>query len=158
MRQRVEARGADVTIAPLVAADHDQWAPLWRGYLDFYRASIDEATWRVTFARLTGGSEPMGAFLARDAEGAPIGLAHWIAHRSCWTTGDYCYLQDLYVAGGRRGGGVGRKLIEAVTDKAKALGCSRVHWLTHETNLEAMGLYDRVAERPGVVQYRILFV
>lgn len=156
MRQSAEARGARVAIAPLVAADHDQWAPLWRGYLDFYRASIDEATWRVTFARLTEGNEPMGGFLARDEDGAPIGLAHWITHRSCWTKGDYCYLQDLYVAAGRRGGGVGRKLIDAVADKAKALGCSRVHWLTHETNLEAMRLYDRVAERPGFVQYRIL--
>jgi GNAT superfamily N-acetyltransferase len=156
MTQPVEARGGGLAIAPLVAADHDQWAPLWRGYLDFYRASIDEETWRVTFARLTGGSEPMGGFLARNGEGAPVGLAHWIIHRSCWTIGDYCYLQDLYVAAGRRGDGVGRKLIEAVADKAKALGCSRVHWLTHETNLAAMRLYDRVAERPGFVQYRIL--
>jgi GNAT superfamily N-acetyltransferase len=156
MTQPVEARGGGLAIAPLVADDHDQWAPLWRGYLDFYRASIDEETWRVTFARLTGGGEPMGGFLARDGEGAPVGLAHWIIHRSCWTIGDYCYLQDLYVAAGRRGDGVGRKLIEAVADKAKALGCSRVHWLTHETNLAAMRLYDRVAERPGFVQYRIL--
>jgi GNAT superfamily N-acetyltransferase len=156
MSEPREAPEVRVAIAPLVAADHDQWAPLWRGYLDFYRASIDEATWRVTFARLTGGTEPMGGFLARDADGAPIGLAHWIIHRSCWTIGDYCYLQDLFVATGRRSGGAGRKLIAAVADKARTLGCSRVHWLTHESNREAMRLYDSVAERPGFVQYRIL--
>ena len=35
-----------------------------------------------------------------------------------------------------------------------ALGCAKVHWLTHETNAQAMLLYDKLAERPGFVQYR----
>ena len=61
----------------------------------------------------------MGGFLARDDDGAAIGLVHWIVHRSCWTVGDYCYLQDLFVAPGRRGGGIGRRLIDAVADKAR---------------------------------------
>jgi GNAT superfamily N-acetyltransferase len=143
-----------MTIAALKADDFAVWTPLWRGYLDFYRANVDEATTRLTFARLTGGAEPMGGFLARDADGAAVGLVHWISHRSCWTAGDYCYLQDLFVATGQRGSGVGRRLIEAVTEKARALGCSRVHWLTHETNVQAMQLYDQVAERSGFVQYR----
>ncbi len=142
-----------VTIAPLVAADLVEWAPLWRGYLDFYHAAVDATTTETTFARLTGGVEPMGGFLA--SEGAAIGLVHWVVHRSCWTVGDYCYPQDLFVAAGRRGGGVGRLLIDAVAAKARALGCSRVHWLTHETNRDAMRLYDKVAERSGFVQYRI---
>ena len=107
---------------------------MWRGYLDFYRAAVDATTTETTFARLTGGVEPMGGFLARGGDGAAIGLVHWIVHRSCWTVGDYCYLQDLFVAAGRRGDGVGRLLIDAVAAKARALGCSRVHWLTHETN------------------------
>jgi GNAT superfamily N-acetyltransferase len=144
------------TIVPLAAADHAQWAPLWRGYPDFYRAAVDAKTTETTFARLTGGAEPMGGFLARDGDGAAIGLVHWVVHRSCWTVGDYCYLQDLFVAPGRRGGGVGRLLIDAVAAKARGLGCSRVHWLTHETNRDAVRLYDKVAERSGFVQYRIL--
>jgi len=144
-----------VTIAPLVAADHAEWAPLWRGYLDFYRAAVDAKTSETTFARLIGGTEPMGGFLARDDHGVAIGLVHWIVHRSCWTVGDYCYLQDLFVAPGRRGGGTGRLLIDAVAAKARKLGCSRVHWLTHETNHDAMRLYEQVAERSGFVQYRI---
>ena len=110
----------------------------------------------VTFARLTGGREPMGGFIAMDDDEA-VGIVHWITHRSCWTVGDYCYLQDLFVAPGRRGGGIGRKLIEAVYDKARGLGCSRVYWLTHETNSDAMRLYDGIADRPGFVQYRKVF-
>lgn len=144
-----------VTIIPLAATDHADWTPLWRGYLKFYGAAVDAKTSETTFARLTSSVEPMGGLLARDGDGAAIGLAHWIVHRSCWTIGDYCYLQDLFVASGHRGGGVGRRLIEAVAAKARALGCSRVHWLTHETNHDAMRLYDKVAERSGFVQYRI---
>jgi hypothetical protein len=32
-----------------------------------------------------------------------------------------------------------------------------VHWLTHETNTDAMHLYDKIADRSGFVQYRKLF-
>ncbi len=156
MQPTAATRDLPATIAPLLAADRADWAPLWRGYLDFYRAAVDAATTEVTFARLTGGGEPMGGFLARGPDGAAIGLAHWIVHRSCWTVGDYCYLQDLYVDASRRGGGIGRRLIVAVVAKARTFGCSRVHWLTHESNHQAMRLYDQVAERSGFVQYRTL--
>jgi len=138
----------------LVATDFQAWLPLWQGYLTFYKASVDAATTRLTFERLTGGTEPMGAFLAHDAAGRAIGMVHWIQHRSCWTSGDYCYLQDLFVAPNVRNGGVGRLLIEAVYALAKSRGCSRVHWLTHETNTDAMKLYDKIADRSGFLQYR----
>jgi hypothetical protein len=32
-----------------------------------------------------------------------------------------------------------------------------MHWLTHETNQDAMLLYDRIGDRSGFVQYRKLF-
>ena len=65
------------------------------------------------------------------------------------TVGNYCYLQDLFVAPEARGHGLGRALIEAVYREAKAAGASRVHWLTHETNATARALYDTLADRPG---------
>lgn len=142
-----------VDIAPLTPADFAEWLPLWRGYQRFYEVDIPEDTTKTTFARLTGGAEPMGAFVARDGDGRAIGIVHWIMHRSCWTVGDYCYLQDLFVADSVRGGGVGRKLIEAVYDIAQKHGCSRVHWLTQFTNERAMILYDKVATKSGFLQY-----
>ena len=79
---------------------------------------------------------------------------HFIEHRSCWTTGNYMYLQDLFVDPAVRGAGLGRRLIEHVYREAAARGCSRVWWLTHEANTDAMLLYDRIADRSGFVQYR----
>ena len=95
----------------------------------------------------------MHAALA-EVGGAAVGIVHFIEHRSCWTTGNYMYLQDLFVAPEARGAGVGRALIEHVYADAAARGCSRVWWLTHESNTQAMVLYDQVADRSGFVQYR----
>jgi len=53
--------------------------------------------------------------------------------------------------------GVGRALINGVYEQAKAAGCRRVYWQTHETNHTAMQLYDKLAERSGFVVYRKLF-
>ena len=89
-------------------------------------------------------------------DGKLTGIVQFIYHRSCWTVGNYCYLQDLFVADSARGLGLGRKLIEAVYARAKADGCSRVHWLTQEGNATARWLYDRVATRSGFIQYRQL--
>ncbi|WP_024304566.1 GNAT family N-acetyltransferase [Pseudogulbenkiania sp. MAI-1] len=146
----------DIQIRAVSAADHDAWLPLWRGYQAFYRTTIPDATSAVTWQRLLDPHEPMAGYLAWQG-GEAVGLVHTIYHRSCWTVGNYCYLQDLYVAEGLRGRGVGRRLIEHVYRQAAADGCSRVHWLTHESNRDAMQLYDRIAERSGFVQYRRLF-
>jgi GNAT superfamily N-acetyltransferase len=144
-------------VRPLAADDRAAWEPLWQGYLQFYETRIAPEVSDLTFARLTGGRDPMGGFAAAADSGELIGIAHWITHRSCWTAGDYCYLQDLFVAPGRRGAGIGRKLIEAVYGHARSLGCSRVYWLTQETNKDAMLLYDRIADRSGFLQYRKIF-
>ena len=140
-------------ILPLASEHKQQWHPLWRGYQTFYKADIPAAVSDITWSRLLDPAEPMGGALAW-VDGKAVGLVHHILHRSCWTVEDYCYLQDLYVAEEARGQGVGRKLIEFVYDYAKSKNCSRVHWLTHETNTDAMKLYDAIAARSGFIQYR----
>lgn len=140
-------------IRPLAAGDRPQWDALWRGYLDFYETSVAPATSDLTFARLIDPAEPMFCRVA-EADGALIGLVHFVYHRSTWTPGPYCYLQDLFAAPSARGTGVGRALIETVYDEARRHGASRVHWLTHDSNATARLLYDRVADRPGFIQYR----
>ena len=92
----------------------------------------------------------LGAYV----DGKLTGIVQYLFHRSSWTEGNYCYLQDLFVAESARGLGLGRALIEAVYDKAKAAGASRVHWLTQTSNAQARILYDQVAENTGSMQYR----
>jgi GNAT superfamily N-acetyltransferase len=143
----------EIKLLPLSEDQHAAWLPLWRGYQTFYKTDIPAEVSAVTWSRLLDTKEPMGGALAWDGATA-VGLVHHIRHRSCWTTGDYVYLQDLFVSPQARGGGIGRKLIDYVYQLAAAQGCARVHWLTHESNKDAMFLYDQVAERSGFVQYR----
>ncbi len=143
-------------IRPISAADHAAWLPLWQGYQRFYQAEIAAATSAVTWQRFLDPSEPMFAALAWHGDNA-VGLVHGIFHRSCWSIGDYCYLQDLFVSDDMRGAGVGRQLIEYVYAHAQAAGANRVHWLTQEDNAQARQLYERIASRSGFIQYRHLF-
>lgn len=145
-----------MTIRTLAPGDRADWDRLWQGYQAFYKVSIAPTVSDTTFARLLDPAEPMHCALLVE-EGRAIGLVHFIFHRSTWTEGDYVYLQDLFVERDRRGTGLGRRLIEHVYEAAQAKGASRVHWLTHETNTDAMLLYDRIADRSGFVQYRKLF-
>lgn len=135
--------------------DFDQWLPLWQAYQRFYEVQIPEAVTQRTWERFHEAGEPMHCAVAEE-DGRLAGLVHFIYHRSCWTSADYCYLQDLFVAGEQRGRGLGRALIEHVCAEAAAAGASRVHWLTQETNHTAMQLYDRIAHKSGFVQYRKL--
>jgi GNAT superfamily N-acetyltransferase len=137
----------------LSAADYEKWLPLWKSYQTFYKTNLPDEVTRESFRRMLDPAEPTFGALAWQDQNA-MGMVHWIFHRSNWSLGDYCYLQDLYVNDESRGLGVGRMLIEHVYAEARKAGCSRVYWLTHETNATAMALYDRIAERSGFVQYR----
>jgi len=147
---------SSVGIRPLRADERADWEPLWKGYQTFYKVVIPDATTTVTWARLHDPAEPMHV-LGAYVDGRLKGIVHYLFHRSSWTIGNYCYLQDLFVAEGVRNLGLGRALISAVEEHARAAGASRVYWLTHETNTDARALYDKLAERPGFIQYRKLF-
>jgi GNAT superfamily N-acetyltransferase len=145
----------EITIRPLTEEDKTEWQRLWQGYITFYKAALTAETIELTWRRFQNPGEPMHA-LGGFVNGELRGIVHYIFHRSCWTAGPYCYLQDLFTDQEFRGRGVGRSLINAVYEKADEAGASRVYWLTHETNTTAMTLYDTLADRTGFVQYKKL--
>jgi GNAT superfamily N-acetyltransferase len=140
--------------------DYERWLPLWDGYNAFYGRSgataLSPDITRMTWARFFDAYEPVHALIA-ESDGQLLGLTHYLLHRSTTAIEPSCYLQDLFTANAARGKGVGRALIEGVYHQARLAGCPRVYWQTHETNLTAMQLYDKVAERSGFVVYRKLF-
>jgi GNAT superfamily N-acetyltransferase len=148
---------SNLSIRPVTRQDYDQWLPLWEGYNAFYGRSgttaLPPEITRMTWERFFDGYEPVHALVAQS-DGQLLGLAHYLFHRSTTSIEPTCYLQDLFTSEAARGTGIGRALINAVYEQAKLAGSSRVYWQTHETNLTAMQLYDKMAERSGFVVYR----
>ncbi|MDQ0749262.1 GNAT superfamily N-acetyltransferase [Streptomyces africanus] len=147
-----EQVGRMIRIGKLVPSDRDDWEALFRAYIEFYERveppEMYDRAWREFQAdtRL----HALGARL----DDRLVGITHFFVHPS--TSGpDVCYLQDLFTAPAVRGKGAARALITAVSDRARARGCCRVYWNTHESNSTARHLYDKVAENRGFIRYQI---
>jgi GNAT superfamily N-acetyltransferase len=144
-----------VRVRSIEARDRPAWFALFNGYIEFYKATVPEDVIETLWQRLmTGGEGFHLGLVAVDGADRPVGLAHVLLHRSTWTNGCYCYLEDLFVDPAQRQQGIGRDLIEAVYAEADARGCTRTYWMTQETNATARALYDRVATKSPFVQYR----
>jgi GNAT superfamily N-acetyltransferase len=144
-----------MTISPLTPDDREEWLALWAAYLDFYESELSAAQTELTFARLTDPDDTIHGVIARSESGEAIGLVHWLTHPSTWSQGPYCYLEDLFVDPGARGGGTGAALIAHVRAWAESAGCEKVYWLTQVGNARARQLYDRVAADTGFMHYEI---
>ena len=147
----------EIVIRPIQPTDFPQWKPLWDGYNAFYgrkdETALPDAITQMTWSRFFDAYEPVHALVAERA-GQVLGLVHFLFHRSTTSIAPTCYLQDLFTQEDTRGKGIGRALIEAVYEQARAAGAGRVYWLTHETNETAMKLYNKVADKSGFVVYR----
>ena len=159
MNEESKMPGGDFSVRLVTRRDYDQWLPLWDGYNAFYgRAGVTALapeTTRMTWARFFDAYEPVHGLVA-ESGGQLLGLTHYLFHRSTTAVEPVCYLQDLFTAESARGKGVGRALIHGVYEQARLAGSPRVYWQTHQTNLTAMQLYDKVAEHSGFVVYRKL--
>jgi GNAT superfamily N-acetyltransferase len=147
------AKNADVVIRPVGDEERAAWEPLWAGYLAFYERSLPQDVTDATWRRFHDPAEPL-FILGAYVDGKLSGIVHYLFHRSTWAATHYCYLEDLFVADDARGHGLGRALIEAVYEKARAAGAIRVYWMTHATNTRARALYDQLADNLGFIQYR----
>lgn len=144
----------EYTIRPIREGDHDAWLGLWHDYNAFYRNEPAEEVTRATFRRLVHAENGFFGLVAQDGAGNVVGMAHAIFHPATWTTGTFCYLEDLFVSRGDRGSGTGRLLIEGIYAEADRRGSDRVYWHTQQYNGAARSLYDAVAHATSFVVYK----
>lgn len=145
-----------VAVRSVTPNDFEDWKPLWDDYNAFYErvgptALPDEVT-DTTWRRFFDASEPVHCIVA-ERDGKLAGFCHYLFHRSTSRLEPVCYLQDLFTAPDYRGHGIGRALIERVSELARQSNTSRVYWLTHTTNTPGRTLYDKVAKNLGFIQY-----
>lgn len=146
-----------VHIRALRPTDEADWRRLWTAYLEFYESSVPDIVYRTTFERLLSGKDDEFSCLiaeaATEAGPRPIGLVHYLFHRSCWSVENKCYLQDLFVDPEYRGRSIGRALIEAVYAAADSAGNPGVYWMTQHFNEAGRRLYDRVGQLSDFIIY-----
>lgn len=143
-----------VFVRQVKQADLQPWSDYWAQYQAFYQVDLGPAITERTWARFFDPAEPMHCAVATDGEQI-FGFVHYVFHRSTWGRNDFCYLEDLFVSPSARGRMIGKRLIEFVQDQAGQQRCDRLYWHTQETNKTAQRLYDWIAEKPGVIEYRM---
>ncbi|WP_428673227.1 N-acetyltransferase family protein [Roseibium sp.] len=143
----------EITVRALQRSDRPAWAGLWQAYLAFYEQDLPPEVTETLFERLLSDDGHSG-FVA-EQDGLLVGFVHYLFHDSTWSTPSTCYLEDLYVSADLRGGGAGRKLIEAVYAAADAnpKASGKVYWHTHDHNARARQLYDRIGVLSDFVRY-----
>lgn len=142
-----------ITSRPLQQSDETAWRGLWQAYLNFYEQELAADVTDRLFNRLLSPDGHRAKVAVRD--GVLVGFVHYLFHDSTWSSDATCYLEDLYVSAELRGGGAGRKLIEAVYAAADAepTASGNVYWHTHDHNARARQLYDRIGVLSDFVRY-----
>lgn len=72
----------------------------------------------------------------------PAGLAVLRFRPGLWSRALECYLAELYVVPAERGHGLGRALLNAALDVARATGADRIDLGTSEDDAAARALYE----------------
>jgi GNAT superfamily N-acetyltransferase len=127
---RAQPHEAD-TVARLMAAFRDHIG---------LRAPTD-AEVRAGVERLLGDPDTEFLLAAPDGSEGAAGVAQLRFRYGIWRAGGDCLLEDLFVEAPARGAGLGRALMEATLDRARARGCRRVELDVNECNDAALRLY-----------------
>ena len=151
-KPRALADGVEVRDA--LPEETDELLPLMRAYCDFYDFDPPDAALREMLTTLITDPREGSVFIARDPEGAAVGLAtldwRWSASRGARIG----HLADLFVAPEARGAGIAETLIEACAQRCRERGAPALDWLTRPDNSRARAVYERVgAEGSDWVEY-----
>jgi GNAT superfamily N-acetyltransferase len=143
-----------ILIRPLAAELRPDWERLFDLYAEFYKTQVGPEAKAAVWGWVFDPDEPFWSDLAFH-DGRAVGLVQYqLMHRSL-SGGKVCYLSDLYVDPGLRGGGIGRALIDHVIGFARAQGIGNVRWLTQEFNYAGRRLYDSYRPKSDFILYSV---
>ena len=111
-----------ITVRPAVAEDVDAVWPLARDLATSYE--VDQDSYATIFTGLV--SEPIVLLLVATDDGAVVGYLLGQCHVTFHAGGPVIWVEEVMVAEDRRGTGVGRALMRAAEDRARATGAAYV--------------------------------
>lgn len=144
-----------VTVRMAAPQDERRWRELFEGYCVFYKRDISDALTTYTWARIMDVAVPVHAIVAEHEADGVIGIANYLIHEHTLGLTPACYLADLFVDPAQRAAGVGKQLIEWLSDEMKRKRRTRLYWHTRLNNYRARGLYDKFTPHSDFVRYTI---
>ena len=150
-----ETRGGGPAVGPISESDYEAVLPYIEQYQRFYETEPDEDRNRAFFRRFIAPSED-GILLGAWHDDRLVGFACVYWTFSSTRAAEVAVMNDLFVDQTVRGLGIGKALIEASVDTARARGCLHLEWLTHIDNRAAQRLYEQFpADRSAWFGYEI---
>jgi ribosomal protein S18 acetylase RimI-like enzyme len=143
-----------IKVRKIELSDNPSWQEIFFDYLKFYETSPGDVNTELVWQRLTSPDTEIQGLVA-ESNGEVVGIVHFHYQLSTWTDTFDCYLEDLYVAEEARGNGAARALIQAVKELATERKCSKLFWITRESNSTARKLYDKVATLSDFIRYEV---
>ena len=149
----------EVRIRPASRADRDFVAALMPRLVEFGPPRWRDAEQmtahdtRVITESLLDPAPGTAVFIAEDSDGTPLGLIHLHAATEHYNREEHGHVEDVIVAPGGEGRGVGRALLEKAEEWARGQG---YRWLTLNVfaeNLRAREVYKRLGYGEDMVKY-----
>jgi ribosomal protein S18 acetylase RimI-like enzyme len=143
MRLRAARAGDAASIAALHLAS---WRDAYRGVLD---DAVLDVVAPVALPRHWDATLPLaepGVVILAVRDGAPAGFV------AAYGRGETAYVDNLHVAPGGRGGGLGRVLLGLAARRLRRLGCTRAELFAFAGNTGALRFYARLGAAIGPEQ------
>ena len=126
------------------SSDISQLVQLCQDHAAYEGAEFDTTGKEEKLEQLIFNYDSQVKCLVVEMEGLLIGYATFMKQISTWDANFYVYMDCLYLKPEARGGGIGKLLMDEITDYARTEGCNLVQWQTPKENEGAIRFYQRL--------------
>lgn len=95
-------------------------------------------------------AHPSKLVLLAKYKGEFVGLSNSFINFGTFASKPFINIHDVVVVSEHRGLGVGRRLMDAITQRAEELGCAKITLEVREDNIRAQALYSSLGYEEGV--------
>ena len=126
--------------------DKEQWQELYKGYANFYKVEMNTQILETVWSWLHNKNHELNGIVYEIDENI-VALAHYRRMPRPLKGKDVGFLDDLFVEPIHRGKKIGEQLLNELKKISKSKGWDLIRWITHNDNLRAKNLYDRIADK-----------
>ena len=126
--------------------DKENWKRLYKGYADFYKSAINDIILDTVWSWLMDKNHEVKG-IVYEIDGNLTALAHYRAMPRPLKGKYIGFLDDLYVDPAYRNQKIGQKLMKEIKVISKSEKWDLVRWITHQDNIKAKSMYDKISEK-----------